>query len=115
LTSDNNTFWWVRSVPSRQANRFSTPRSTARMLQRLRERPQKGPLAALTDQERRILELIGDGLTNRQIGERLFLAEKTIKNYVSNLFTKLDMHRRTQAAAFITQLKANESRTSPDE
>jgi DNA-binding NarL/FixJ family response regulator len=91
------------------------PRSTAQMLQRLRTRPQKDPLAALTDQERTILELIGDGLTNRQIGEQLFLAEKTIKNYVSNLFTKLDMHRRTQAATFITQLKANKNRTLPGE
>jgi DNA-binding NarL/FixJ family response regulator len=84
------------------------PKSTAQMLQRLRQRPQKDPLATLTEQERKILELIGDGLTNRQIGEHLYLAEKTIKNYVSSIFTKLDMRRRTQAAAFITQLKADE-------
>jgi DNA-binding NarL/FixJ family response regulator len=103
----------VRTVAAGES--LLDPRSTAQMLKRLRERPQKDPLAALTDQERKILDLIGDGLTNREIGEHLFLAEKTVKNYVSNLFTKLDMRRRTQAAAFITQLKANESRTSSDE
>jgi DNA-binding NarL/FixJ family response regulator len=91
------------------------PRSTAQMLRRLRERPREDPLAALTEQERRILDLIGDGLTNRQIGERLFLAEKTVKNYVSSIFTKLDMRRRTQAAAFITHLRADESPKRPDE
>ncbi|MBA9005246.1 response regulator transcription factor [Thermomonospora cellulosilytica] len=84
------------------------PVSTAKMLQRVRERAtRKDPLAALTDQERQILELIGEGLTNRQIGERMFLAEKTVKNYVSNLFAKLDMRRRTQAAALAAQLKAD--------
>jgi DNA-binding NarL/FixJ family response regulator len=95
----------VRTVASGES--LLDPRSTAQMLKRLRERQlRKDPLAALTDQERQILDLIGDGLTNRQIGERLFLAEKTVKNYVSNLFAKLNMSRRTQAAAFITQLKA---------
>jgi DNA-binding NarL/FixJ family response regulator len=58
------------------------------------------PLAALTRQEKRVLELIGEGLTNRQIAERMLLAEKTAKNYVSSLLAKLGMHRRTQAAAF---------------
>jgi DNA-binding NarL/FixJ family response regulator len=58
------------------------------------------PMAALTGQEKRVLELIGEGLTNRQIAERIFLAEKTAKNYVSSLFAKLGMHRRTEAAAF---------------
>jgi DNA-binding NarL/FixJ family response regulator len=58
------------------------------------------PLAGLSAQERKILELIGEGLTNRQIGERMFLAEKTVKNYVSALFAKLGMHHRTQAAAY---------------
>ncbi len=58
-----------------------------------------GPQDGLTAHELRILELIGEGLTNRQIGERLFLAEQTVKNYVSALFTKLGMERRTQAAA----------------
>jgi DNA-binding NarL/FixJ family response regulator len=82
------------------------------MLHRLRERQtRKDPLSTLSEQERQILELIGEGLTNRQIGERLFLAEKTVKNYVSNLFTKLDMRRRTQAAAFVAQLKASGDRS----
>ena len=78
--------------------------SAARLLERLR-RPAEppDPLAELTDQERRILDLIGEGLTNRQIGERMFLAEKTVKNYVSNLLAKLGMERRTQAAAFIAR------------
>ncbi|MBO2445085.1 response regulator transcription factor, partial [Actinomadura nitritigenes] len=53
------------------------------------------------------LELIGEGLTNRQIGEHLFLAEKTVKNYISSIFTKLGMSRRTQAAALAAQLKAD--------
>ena len=61
-------------------------------------------VACLTPQERRILELIGEGLTNRQIGEHLFLAEKTVKNYVSNLLAKLGMERRTQAATFAARL-----------
>jgi two-component system, NarL family, response regulator DevR len=95
----------VRTVASGQS--LLDPRSTTQMLRRLRDREaRKDPLAALSDQERQILELIGEGLTNRQIGERMFLAEKTVKNYVSNLFTKLNMSRRTQAAAFVAQLKA---------
>ncbi|MEV7970066.1 response regulator transcription factor [Sphaerisporangium sp. NPDC088356] len=83
------------------------PKTTASMLRRLRDQGSRtDPLAALTGQERHILELIGEGMTNRQIGERLFLAEKTVKNYVSNLLAKLDMQRRTQAAALAAQLKA---------
>jgi DNA-binding NarL/FixJ family response regulator len=70
-------------------------------MDRLRDQSAKNdPLAGLSAQERRILELIGEGLTNRQIGERMFLAEKTVKNYVSALFAKLGMERRTQAAAY---------------
>jgi DNA-binding NarL/FixJ family response regulator len=99
----------IRTVASGQS--LLDPRSTAQMLQRLRERDaRKDPLSTLSDQERQILELIGEGLTNRQIGERMFLAEKTVKNYVSNLFTKLNMSRRTQAAAFVAQLKATHPR-----
>src|SRR6266436_8851177 len=60
----------------------------------------RDPLAGLSAQERKILELIGEGLTNRQIGERMFLAEKTVKNYVSALFAKHGMESRTQAAAY---------------
>jgi DNA-binding NarL/FixJ family response regulator len=72
---------------------------------RMRDRAnKKDPLAGLTEQERRILALIGDGLTNRQIGEQMFLAEKTVKNYVSSLFAKLGMERRTQAAAYAARI-----------
>ncbi|MFJ5041881.1 MULTISPECIES: response regulator [Streptomyces] len=84
------------------------PAATARVLARLRDGGAKPDdrLARLTDQERRILELIGEGLTNRAIGERLHLAEKTIKNYVSSLLAKLGMQRRSQAAAFVARLDA---------
>src|SRR5260370_617753 len=61
-------------------------------------------VGGMTEQERRILELIGEGLTNRQIGERMFLAEKTVKNYVSSLFATLGMERRTQAAAYAARV-----------
>jgi DNA-binding NarL/FixJ family response regulator len=98
----------VRTVASGQS--LLDPRSTARMMARLRDQAsRRDPLAVLSDQERRILELIGEGLTNRQIGERMYLAEKTVKNYVSNLLAKLDMQRRTQAAALAAQLKAEEA------
>jgi DNA-binding CsgD family transcriptional regulator len=70
---------------------------TARLRDRMRG---EDPVAALTGQEKRVLELIGEGLTNRQIAERMFLAEKTAKNYVSSLLAKLGMHRRAEAAAF---------------
>jgi DNA-binding NarL/FixJ family response regulator len=85
------------------------PAATARVLERLREgnRPAGDErLANLTDQERRILDLIGEGLTNRVIGERLHLAEKTIKNYVSSLLSKLGMERRAQAAAYVARIQA---------
>lgn len=80
------------------------PQSTARMLARVRDQQSaKDPLDVLTEQERRILDLIGEGLTNRQIGERMFLAEKTVKNYVSSLLSKLGLQRRTQAAVLATE------------
>ncbi len=86
------------------------PQTTSRVMARLRSSPeQPDPLASLSDQERRVLELIGEGLTNRQIGERMFLAEKTVKNYVSNLLAKLGMERRTQAAAFVARLDPPDS------
>ena len=78
-----------------------------RVIGRLREQPAADPLSALSDQEKRVLELIGEGLTNREIAERMFLAEKTVKNYVSSLLTKLGMQRRTQAAAFSARLSAD--------
>lgn len=81
------------------------PRTTARVMERLRAKPAvDDPLSGLTEQQRTILELIGEGLTNRQIGERMFLAEKTVKNHVSRLFDRLGMERRTQAAAFAARL-----------
>jgi DNA-binding NarL/FixJ family response regulator len=77
------------------------PDATKRVLDRIRNPPEEDErLASLTTQERRILGLITDGLTNRQIAEEMFLAEKTVKNYVSNLLAKLGMERRTQAAVF---------------
>ncbi|MCI3274789.1 response regulator [Streptomyces cylindrosporus] len=89
------------------------PVATARVLERLRDgKDAKGDdrLAHLTEQERRILDLIGEGLTNRQIGERLHLAEKTIKNYVSSLLSKLGMQRRSQAAAYVARTQAEQQR-----
>jgi two-component system response regulator DevR len=67
--------------------------------------PNENKVAALTEREREVLELIAEGLTNRQIGERLFLAEKTVKNYVSSLLSKLGMERRTQAAVFGAEVR----------
>ncbi len=96
----------VRTVAGGQS--LLDPQTTSAMLARLREQAtRKDPLESLTDQERQILELIGEGLTNRQIGERMHLAEKTVKNYVSNLLAKLSMDRRTQAAALSARLKAH--------
>jgi DNA-binding NarL/FixJ family response regulator len=93
----------VRTVASGQS--LLDPEAASRVMARMRDQSRRSdPLAALTGQERKILELIGEGLTNRQIGERLFLAEKTVKNYVSALFAKLGMERRTQAAAYAARI-----------
>ena len=62
-------------------------------------------LASLTTQEKKILSLIAEGLTNRQIGERMFLAEKTVKNHVTNVLAKLGVERRTQAAILASKLR----------
>ena len=82
------------------------PAVTQRVLERLRQPPEDADadLERLTDQERRIFELIGEGRTNRQIAEEMFLAEKTVKNYVSNVLAKLGMQRRTEAAAYAARL-----------
>jgi two-component system, NarL family, response regulator DevR len=78
---------------------------TERVLERVRHGHETAPeLASLTEQERRLLELIAEGLTNRQIGERMSLAEKTVKNYVSNVLAKLGLERRTQAAVLASRL-----------
>ncbi|MGA5817001.1 response regulator [Kitasatospora sp. NPDC094028] len=85
------------------------PVATSRVLARLRDGGEKEDerLAQLTRQERRILDLIGEGMTNRQIGNELHLAEKTVKNYVSSLLAKMGMERRTQAAAFVARRQAD--------
>ena len=89
----------VRTVASGPS--MLDPYASRQVMARLRDRmASEDPLAALTGQEKRVLELIGQGLTNRQIAERMFLAEKTAKNYVSSLLGKLGMHRRSEAAAF---------------
>jgi DNA-binding NarL/FixJ family response regulator len=94
----------VRTVATGQS--MLDPRAASQLMARLRGQSaaKHDPLAGLTPQERRILELIGEGLTNRQIGERMFLAEKTVKNYISGLFAKLGMERRTQAAALAVRV-----------
>lgn len=94
----------VRRVAAGQS--LLDPVVTARVLERIRN-PKKEPeqLRALTDQERKILDYIADGLTNRQIAAQMFLAEKTVKNYVSSLLSKLGLERRTQAAVLATKLR----------
>jgi two-component system, NarL family, response regulator DevR len=92
----------VRRVAAGQST--LDPAVTQQVLDRLRRGPEEDPaLAPLTAQERRILGLIGEGMTNRQIAESMFLAEKTVKNYVSALLSKLGLERRTQAAVFATK------------
>ena len=94
-----------------QGESLLDPAVTTRVLERLRHKDDDDPLAALTEQERKILDLIAEGLTNRQIGERMFLAEKTVKNYVSNMFAKLGMSRRTEAAAYAARLSERRDHT----
>jgi two-component system, NarL family, response regulator DevR len=79
------------------------PVTTAHVLDRMRESAKTDELAGLTERERAVLELMGEGMTNRQIAERLFLAEKTVKNYVTSVLAKLGMERRTQAVAWIAR------------
>ena len=94
----------IRRVAAGQS--LLDPAVTQQVLERIRHGADSEPdeLKALTAQERRILELIAEGLTNRQIGEELFLAEKTVKNYVSSLLAKLGLERRTQAAILANKL-----------
>jgi two-component system, NarL family, response regulator DevR len=87
------------------------PVLTERVLDRVRNGPEKAPeLADLTEQELKLLELVAEGLTNRQIGERMFLAEKTVKNYVSTMLGKLGLERRTQAAVLASRLLSDSPR-----
>jgi two-component system, NarL family, response regulator DevR len=93
----------VRRVAAGQS--LLDPAVTQRVLERIRRGPeQPDELRSLTDQERRILALVAEGLTNREIAERMFLSEKTIKNYVSSLLAKLGLERRTQAAVLAAKL-----------
>jgi DNA-binding NarL/FixJ family response regulator len=100
----------VRTIAS--GGSLLDPRATALVLARLRKgaEPEDPRFASLSPQERRILALIADGLTNRQIGADLFLAEKTVKNYVSSLLHKLGFARRTEAAVYASE----RAHTSPE-
>ncbi|MFF0854159.1 response regulator [Streptomyces sp. NPDC003388] len=102
----------VRTVAAGQS--LLDPSATARLMARLRGGPQQreelDELPGLTDREREILALIGEGLTNRQIGQRLYLAEKTVKNHISRLLAKLGVERRIQAAVIATQIQDKRGR-----
>jgi two-component system, NarL family, response regulator DevR len=100
----------IRKVASGQS--LLDPTVTARVLERLRTgAPEDEKLEGLTDQERRILDLLAEGLTNREIADRMYLAEKTVKNYVSNLLAKMGMQRRTEAAVYAARLAERRRRT----
>ncbi|MGY0488112.1 response regulator [Streptomyces sp. WG-D5] len=97
----------VRTVAAGQS--LLDPMATTRLMARLRGEAAKDAqpdvLEGLTEREREILDLIGEGLTNRQIGRRLYLAEKTVKNHISRLLAKLGVERRIQAAVIATQTR----------
>lgn len=91
------------------------PAMTERLFSRLRSGPRRDPLLAkLTDQERELVHLLAEGLSNREIAGRMFLAEKTVKNYVSNVLSKMGMSRRTEAAAYVARLEPNDPGASED-
>jgi two-component system response regulator DevR len=99
----------VRRVAEGQS--LMDPTLIQRLLEKIRRGSEEDPLlASLTPQERRILDLVADGQTNRQIANELYLAEKTVKNYVSNLLAKLGMERRTQAASYATRVAERSAR-----
>ena len=92
------------------------PEMTERLFRKIRGEAEEDPLLGrLSPQERRILDLIAEGMTNREIADELFLAEKTVKNYVSNLLGKLEMKRRSEAAAYAARLAASRRRQYPPE
>ncbi|MER7540638.1 response regulator transcription factor [Streptomyces sp. NPDC097704] len=103
----------VRTVATGQS--LLDPETTRRLMARVRRgaEPERQPdeLSQLTDREREILALIGEGLTNREIGLRLFLAEKTVKNHISRMLTKLGVTRRVQAAVIATQVVRGDHQT----
>ena len=94
-----------------KGRRLLAPGTTRLALRRLRESGEAA-VEELSPQERRIFDLIGDGLSNREIADRMYLAEKTVKNYVTNLLRKLGMSRRTEAAAFAARLDERRRSTS---
>jgi two-component system response regulator DevR len=96
----------VRRVAAGQS--LIDPALTANVMERLRGHQEDQRIAKLSPQERRILDLIAEGKTNRQIGAELYLAEKTVKNYVSNLLTKMGFARRTEAAVYATRSKLSQ-------
>jgi two-component system, NarL family, response regulator DevR len=95
----------IRAVVQGQS--LIDPSVAVRVIDRMRTGHTTGPaeLASLTPQEKKILSLIAEGLTNRQIGEQMFLAEKTVKNHVTNVLAKLGVERRTQAAVLASKLR----------
>jgi len=104
----------IRKVAEGQS--LLDPALTERVLERMQEGSDNDPLlAGLTPQERRILDLIAEGKTNRQIAAALFLAEKTVKNYVSNMLAKLGMERRTQAASYATRVAERSAQARRDD
>jgi two-component system, NarL family, response regulator DevR len=99
----------IKSVAAGQS--LLDPAMTTRVLERLRTGGvEDEKIASLTDQERRLLDLLAEGYTNREIAERMFLAEKTVKNYVSNLLSKMGMQRRTEAAVYAARLSERHRR-----
>ena len=104
-TSGSELVGAVRTVAAGQSTLDA--HTAQRVMERLRERTSgPDPVSALSRQEKRVLDLISEGLTNRQIAGRMFLSEKTVKNYVSSLLGKLGMQRRSQAAAFAARMAA---------
>jgi two-component system, NarL family, response regulator DevR len=99
----------IRKVAAGQS--LLDPSVTKRVLERLRTGTQEDEkLEGLTDQERKILDLLAEGLTNREIADRMYLAEKTVKNYVSNMLAKMGMQRRTEAAVYAARLSERHRR-----
>jgi len=99
----------IRKVAAGQS--LLDPGVTARVLERIRSGNEPDErLEGLTEQERRILDLLAEGLTNREIADRMYLAEKTVKNYVSNLLAKMGMQRRTEAAVYAARLNERKKR-----
>ncbi|MGZ4704025.1 MAG: LuxR C-terminal-related transcriptional regulator, partial [Acidimicrobiales bacterium] len=99
----------IRTVASGQS--LLDPQLTQKVLERLRNGDEQDErLKHLTDQERRILGYLADGLTNRQIADEMFLAEKTVKNYMSNLLAKMGVSRRTEAAVYAARLSERQKR-----